>query len=238
MTFADWSPLYIGLAINVIWLLAVVCLGWLWHARTWLFLPRYWRRLTDQEVVIVVGKHDFPEGYEAAGLVGVGDVLALGEIIAQLRSISFKKYKIVVADSADNDDCQKNLILLGGADMNSVSRSFIEATSKVRKITFGNPDKHEISFNLEGKSYGSALGTNRTDAAAITFTRSPFHAQSFVLLLSGCYGTGTLAAAQMTCWDKAFHRRVWRLNQFESAITCQVRNNWPIVKAIDQVVRI
>jgi hypothetical protein len=220
----DLKALAIGLLGNIIWFVAGSAFAFL-LARAWkLFRPRFWSKMLRSKVVLVVGAHGDFDGYEASGMIGTGDALALAEFVAYFRQQRFADYQVVSARSIGPDLLAHNLILIGGPDANGTSCDFVERIKKTRQIEFGNPARHEIWFELQGRVYEP---TSRKDAAAIVYLESPYAEDRYVILVSGCSGHGTFAAAQSLCRRGALARRTRRLKRFEAAVTCEIIKDGP-----------
>lgn len=225
MSFEDIKSLGINLLSNFIWFVAGICVGVAATAAKSWFRPRFWSLMMRRKIVLVVGSHDNFDGYEASGLIGTGDALALAEFVSYFRQNKFENYEVVDARAKGSSFLASNLILIGGPDANRTSFDFVHRTKNNLKIKFGNPKAHEISFELQGKVYVPSNG--QKDAAAIVFGDSPYSSDGHVILVSGCFGHGTHAAAQLLCQNDAFRQRVKSFKRFEAAITCDVIDRGP-----------
>jgi len=228
--------IFINFLSNLLWFLA----GFISHSaisrfREWK-KPRYWREIMNRRIVLVVGSHGYFDPYESSGMIGTGDALALAELVTYFRQNRFEEYDIVSASSISPNLLQRNLILIGGPDANTVSQDFTDRVSKDIRTNFGDPQKSEIFFQLEEDYYMPRKYGASKDAAAIIFHKSPYSSDGCVLLLSGCFGHGTLAAAQTVCRSKMFSRKTRKLRYFEAALTCDVVGQAPTAIQLQRLV--
>jgi len=232
--YEDLKALGINLISNVIWFVAGLVSGVVLSSGRGLARPRFWSQMMRDKVALVVGAHGDFDSYEASGMIGTGDALALAEFIAYFKANKFDDYEVVSARTIDASLLNRNLVLIGGADANATSRDFIERTQAARKIRFGDPDRQIVSFEFEGEMY-SPSREKAMDAAAIVFHRSPYSEDGRVLLVAGCYGHGTLAAAQLLCRSKSFAGKARWLERFEAAITCEVVKHGPTATELQRL---
>lgn len=61
------------------------------------------------------------EGWEPSGLVGLGDVTGLITIQRELQGIGCK-VKVSSVHSLSPEDCERDLVLLGGPDANELCK--------------------------------------------------------------------------------------------------------------------
>lgn len=225
--YDDLKALGINLVSDVISFMVGLFSGVVLTSGRALLRPRFWSEMLRGKVAIVVGAHGDFDSYEASGMIGTGDALALAEFAGYFKQNKFTAYEVVSARSIGSDLLAQNLILIGGPDGNEISRDFVERTIAKRKVRFGNIRLHEISFELEGRVYAPTSEPVRKDAAAIIYHESPYSEDRHVILVSGCFGHGTLAAAQLLCRSGSFARRARWLRRFEAAVTCEVIKHGP-----------
>lgn len=223
----DLKSLGINLLSSVIWFLAgllsgiIIASGRKWRR------PRFWSEMMKNKIVVVVGAHGEFDQYEASGMIGTGDALALAEFVSYFRQNQFTNFEISSARTVATSQLGQNLLLIGGADANSISRDFIARSGGKLKTRFGDPDKGEISFELAGTLFMPERGKKLKDAAAIVYMENPHAPDRRVVLVSGCFGYGTEAAARMMCQSDLFAARTRKLARFEAAISCEVLGNAP-----------
>jgi hypothetical protein len=86
--------------------------------------------VTGQLGVVLGRFRDLP-GFEASGVVGAGDNLALRELSDYFTRIGFRRFTVYYNDQFDAaaleapSPLQENLVLLGGPDANSVTREVL-----------------------------------------------------------------------------------------------------------------
>jgi hypothetical protein len=93
---------------------------------------RFWRPLVSHDSTVVVGSFRDLPGFEASGVIGMGDNIALNDLQRYFAGIGFKRFTVHYSDrlewagADDHDPLQGNLILLGGPDANKVTRLVLE----------------------------------------------------------------------------------------------------------------
>jgi hypothetical protein len=96
---------------------------------------RFWRPLIAGRMSVVLGRFRGLPGFEASGIVGAGDNLALRDLCDHFLRIGFKRFTVFYNDQFDGPQpktespLRENLVLLGGPDANSVTR---EVLSRLR----------------------------------------------------------------------------------------------------------
>lgn len=232
----DLKALGINLLSNLIWFVAGACSVTVLAMGARSSRPRFWAEMLKGEVVLVVGAHRDFDGYEASGMIGVADALALAEFVSFFKQCKFNNYIVASSRSISSEMLAKNLILIGGPDANATSQDFIRKSNTLRKVKFGNPDLNEIWFSLDGQYYAPSHAPSAKDAAVIVFDRSPYSEDGHVILASGCFGHGTQAAAQTLCRSRSFGKKVRRRDRFEAALTCEVVRHGPTAIEVRQVI--
>jgi hypothetical protein len=92
---------------------------------------RFWRPLMAGRLTIVLGRFRGLPRFEASGVVGAGDNLALRDLSDYFSKIGFRRYTVFYNDQFDHPESmsesplQGNLVLLGGPDANSVTREVL-----------------------------------------------------------------------------------------------------------------
>ncbi|MCI4645284.1 MAG: hypothetical protein MRY64_10910, partial [Hyphomonadaceae bacterium] len=172
--FEDLKAIGINLLSNAISFAFGLTLGLVVTSSRKLFRPSFWSKMRSSKVIIVVGAHATFDEYEASGLIGTGDALALAEFISYFKQSGFKNYEVVSSRTISTTMLGENLILIGGPDANTTSRDFIERSRDRLRTQFGDPDKSEISFKLSGITFMPELGDTLKDAAAIVYQRNPY----------------------------------------------------------------
>jgi hypothetical protein len=92
----------------------------------------FWRPLVSHDTVVVVGSFRDLPGFEASGIIGLGDNIALNNLEQYFFGIGFKRFDIQYSSHmewaavGDHSPLNGNLILLGGPDANLVTRLVLE----------------------------------------------------------------------------------------------------------------
>ena len=93
---------------------------------------RFWRPLVAHDSVVVVGSFRSLPGFEASGVVGLGDNIALSVLERYFAGIGFKRFTVQYSDrmkgaeQGEHSGLRSNLVLLGGPDANVVTRLVLE----------------------------------------------------------------------------------------------------------------
>jgi hypothetical protein len=115
---------------------AAFLLGLAWQrlatVLTHLRARRFWRPLVSPDTVVVVGSFRDLPGFEASGVIGMGDNIALNDLERYFARIGFKRFTVYYSDHVEWDrlmghsPLHGNLILLGGPDANVITRLVLE----------------------------------------------------------------------------------------------------------------
>lgn len=169
----------------------------------------FWRPFVRSDLTAVVGRFlDFPE-FEQTGLIGVGDANGLAELRVYLKNLGLQEIAVMYSDQLEGDATQSNLILIGGPDVNAISK---EAMARIKTtFQFGDPARHEISiYDSADKRLYAPLREHSSnelvkDYGLFIGAPNPFDADSQMLLFAGSFGYGTWAAVRFAM-SKAFLR--------------------------------
>ena len=166
--------------------------------------PSFWRPFIDSPSTIALGRFSQFNSFEASGMLGVGDAACLATVAADLRGRYGFNPAVGQADLMSGEALGHSLIIVGGPDNNSIAR---EMFKRIRTgLQLGNPDANEISFRsaITRRTYVPRAedGEVLTDYGVILRAPNPFAPERRVLLLFGCYGFGTWAAAKYVCSDE------------------------------------
>lgn len=112
----------------------LVGLAWRHLARVLVHLRarRFWRPLVAHDSVVVVGSFRSLPGFEASGVIGMGDNIARGVLERYFAGIGFKRFTVQYSDrmewaeQGEHSGLRSNLVLLGGPDANVVTRLVLE----------------------------------------------------------------------------------------------------------------
>ena len=196
-------------------------------------ISHFWDPYFENKTTIVIGTYysEKAKAWEASTLMGTGDALALGIVLAALNQRGIKNYSIVPTYNFTGDRYQDNLILIGGPDTNTITHEFYRKINS--RIKFGNPDLHEIPYyDSELKKYYSPVKDKNSNVSrdyGLMFKfPNQYNPESQVMILAGCHGFGTCAAAQVLESDKMIES-IESCNYrcgFECFLSAEVKNDW------------
>jgi hypothetical protein len=175
-------------------------------------IRRFWRPLTTGGLTLVLGqiqREDLLQ-YEPSGLVGIGDLRGLHELIEQLGDARLTGFKVEYALTLNTEDRYGNLVLLGGSDTNALTDEFMQKVgAQVEFRNDGEPAKPPI---LHDNAYDSGsirpeLSNNTvvTDCGVLIRARNPMNPDKWVVIIAGCLGFGTWAGVRLTTTDDLRH---------------------------------
>jgi hypothetical protein len=120
-----------GLATGVVAFL----LGLLWQHMRKAFLNyrarRFWRPVMSRDLQLVLGRFRGLPGFEASGVIGAGDTLAMNNLREYFEKIGFGGFQVSLNDQLGygdptGDSLRTNLILLGGPDANRLTYDVVK----------------------------------------------------------------------------------------------------------------
>jgi hypothetical protein len=120
----NFFPAVVAFALGVMWRRARKAIVF-FRAR------RFWRPVISDDLQIVLGGFGDLRGFEASGLIGRGDVLAMNELVAYFQKIGYGAPRVSYADELGLYDLtgkslQSNMIIIGGPDVNSMARDILD----------------------------------------------------------------------------------------------------------------
>jgi hypothetical protein len=123
---------------------------------------RFWRPLIGENMHVVLGRFRELPGFEASGVVGAGDNIALKDLADYFTRIGFKRFTVLYndqfgwSDTVRSSPMQGNLILLGGPDANRLTREVLERITLGIEFLEVSPDYLQNSRNGVAVSSGPA----------------------------------------------------------------------------------
>ena len=215
---------------------------------------RFWGHLFHTPgVFLILGTFPRFRGFEPSGMIGVGDTRAVYELT---RSLTRAGMKLEIAYSSRLQDGQldKDVILLGGGDVNGIFRSIEE--SQLLGLRFEHQqtlslydvrqDKRYVAetvevdlsqvaditldgINIIERDGVRTAGRLVRDYGIIALLRNPYNPRRKLLIVAGLYGYGTWGGARLLS-DESFLRRCMRLDsmEFECLFEVEVLQNMPI----------
>jgi hypothetical protein len=189
----------------------------------------FWGAMLASEIQVVVSRFYSPLFAEPTGIIGGGDSAAEREISAYFGKLGLKNVEVVhVGEGTLNLD--KNLILLGGPDMNAVTEAALELI--MPRLEFVDPGKdipievHDLDpIPGSEERYISSAKIDRgraTDYGIVIRTRNPFNDKKGIAIFAGAYGYATWGGIELAK-DEDFLRKCKRMKrgsitQFESGV--------------------
>jgi hypothetical protein len=163
---------------------------------------RFWMPFLEGELQVIIGRFLEFSSFEDSGLMGVGDAMGLTELRRYVAKLGLRDFSVTYADSAGGDSLKTNLILLGGPDVNSVTREVINKLGSTFRL--GNHLKYEIAIRdtTTGRVFAPVQDFEslrvEKDYCLILKTTNPHSPRNHLLLVAGCFGFGTWAGIQFT----------------------------------------
>jgi hypothetical protein len=191
---------------------------------------RFWRPIVGTEVRIVVGHHNLPT-WEASGLLSLGEAKAIDALREHFRRLYLGDVTPVFAEDLKGDRLDTTMLVLGGPDMNWISREVWERVET--RWSFADPVRHNVAIV---DSYGGSLlvptresaGQIVEDHGLILKVRSPFTSRvggKSILVFAGCFGYGTLGAVQFAITSEfSDHEVVRTQDELECLVSVPVLN--------------
>jgi hypothetical protein len=181
----------------------IIC--WVWH--------KAYRAIRTQRTRRALQPFEPPEGktvigcfassdlqsFEQSGLIGVGDALALSEILAQCRLAGLTPGCPQIDKSLQGDDLRSNLILLGGPDVNSVTNDVWRSLKTT--LRFALADLHVVSVHDEETNqwHSPVFDASQRilkDIGLVVDAPNPFDSDRRVIVIAGAFGYATWAGAR------------------------------------------
>ncbi|MBL7494475.1 hypothetical protein I6A60_24415 [Frankia sp. AgB1.9] len=194
-------------------------------------LREFWKPMAAGErVVLIVDAHEKFKDYEPSGMGGIADMQTLLELDRHLRSAGLRSFEFRTGTTLTSQERRRNLILIGAADANRITREVTDSLRSRLPLQFRVPDDEAIIDPESGGTWESERNQNvvTRDYALVIFAKSPFAEGSFVLILAGIYGYGT-RAAQEAVTEESLVKELSGLpgEEFVALISCNVVNDSP-----------
>jgi hypothetical protein len=92
---------------------------------------RFWAPMMSEDLQLVIGRFRGLHQFEASGMIGAGDAIAMTDLQAYFGRIGFGGFRVSYVDQLGYGDAsgaalRTNLILLGGPDANSLTYDMIK----------------------------------------------------------------------------------------------------------------
>jgi hypothetical protein len=198
---------------------------------------------------VVIGSHDDPgvRLFEASGMIGIGDALALTSLLHAQRQAGGSSPQVRPANQIRGMSREEyrrgNLILIGGPDVNEITREVMQALGG--QLRFGDPARHEVFIEdtKTGQKFLPRLGDSGDvvlDYGLSIRAPNPFNANRLVLIVAGSFGYGTFSAASV-CESSELLGRVFPdgdVKNFEALVSTVIRDQWPQQPRLELVNRL
>lgn len=198
-------------------------------------IDRFWRNVLDESTTIIYG--DFKKTllgmWDPAGLMGIGDSLALAEVLRRLRRKSSVLLKVYPCSRTTPQLYKNNLILIGGPSGNSVTASIFKKINA--PLIFPGAEENIVLIKDRISDHEFVPNLHRTgkeghDFGLITCCINPFYQSKSIVILAGSFGFGTWAAAMWACnpesW-RAVDSKIKGLKEFQILIRTDVVDGFP-----------
>lgn len=148
------------IALNFFPAVVAFALGILWRrtrkAVVFFRARRFWRPVISDDLQIVLGGFGDLHGFEASGLIGRGDVLAMNELVAYFQKIGYGAPRVSYADELGHYDLtgkslRSNMIVIGGPDVNSIARDILDRINLGIDFASGQIDESLSTHGREGR---------------------------------------------------------------------------------------
>lgn len=190
---------------------------------------RFWKTIGSRHPFLVLGAPDLEplSSWEKTGMVGKGDILALMEVEAQLRRLGFSG-RIVESKELTARDLESDLVLIGGPDGNSVTATMLGKLDQAVSYGFAKDLGPEPGAVYDKRSSREITpeyddsGDPTNDYGLIIRSANPLAPEKAeIVILAGCSGYGTVAAAEKLS-DQKFLQKLKRFRHFEVLVETTV----------------
>lgn len=205
------SNILINIAASLVLILAGFLLRTAIRVLAHLRSSNHWSVSFRDELLVCIGIRDSVE--EPSGEMGAGDALALQELGSRLTSTG-TKFSIAYVSRFREADLAKDLILLGGPDVNVITKNALARINSGFESQYQpeRPRRFKISIydRLEDTTYLPETNSGRepfgtgwaglspmeasSDYGIIINCPSPFTRSKRIIITYGAFGYGTLGA--------------------------------------------
>ena len=136
---------------------------------------------------------------EHSGLMGRGDHDAVVQVQAGLARTGLQSTVPERIGRLSSEDLRKNLIVVGGPDLNPTTNTLLEQLPCKLIVTRNGQDENVVRDLVHDKDYSPGIGSDgrRRDYGILVRARNPKDPTKAVLIIAGAHGFGSLAAAEM-----------------------------------------
>jgi hypothetical protein len=181
------------------------------------------------KLLIAIGESPLLAGYDASGLMGIGDTLAVATIFSAFRNfqdleISTSVIRSRYANAGKLIDDNPNVITIGGPDANNLTRNLM--LSYPFNLVFSGLD---VVDKLSKQRYEAEISSDIShgkDWGIIWGLPNQAYKGGRIVIIAGCYGFGTngagLALAQID--EYPLLSSVASKGYFEALVEVKVKN--------------
>lgn len=159
---------------------------------------------------------------ELSGIMGRGDHDAVVQVQAGLARFGLESTVPERAGRLSGEELRKNLVVVGGPDVNSTTATLLERLPCQLVVTRNDEGRNIVRDLVHGQDYGPSVdpaGRPR-DYGILVRAKNPDDPTKVVLILAGAHGFGSLAAAVVAFSNAIELQRQWQV--FDSDFECLV----------------
>lgn len=219
--------LVIGVAASTLSFLLGIGVTQVYSWRRHLRIRLFWRPLVNHSLTLVLGSFQRDEflRYEPSGVVGIGDLRGLHELIDLLGGAKLKGFKIEYTNTLSQEDREGNLVLFGGSDANQLTPYFMQEIGARVELVNETPSPTLRDTVYDNASVTPELidGKVVVDCGVLIRARNPLNPDRWIVIIAGCLGFGTWAGVRLTATDDLRHAP----ESFEYIFRTTVDNGFP-----------
>ena len=185
------------------------------------------RKLISKDYrIIISGFKDF-NGFEPTGLMGMADTMALLELQKNIKKKNVLQNIRQVGNMA-REDYDKNLIIIGGPDVNELAEYYLKESGSAITYPKGEGSHmialHDNIRNIDYMPSSAGFGDVQSDTGFIINFKIP-DSDQLILLIFGCTGLGTQEAMKML-FSKKLKKELKKLRSKEYECIIAVSNDY------------
>jgi len=177
--------------------------GWalksLWDLYQQRRLKKVWKPFIGSDVTIVFGDYgqygNLQQDWDLAGMMGIGDTMALAAVNKALEKIKPRSSRIYPARKTPVDALSGKLILIGGPDVNTITAEIFEKIQSSFEFAYRNGDIFIKDKIIKNKEYHSCAtkqpGPGSYDYGLLLLANNPNNKNKKVMIIAGNFGYGS-----------------------------------------------
>ena len=165
---------------------------------------------------------------ELSGIMGRGDHDAVVQVQAGLARIGRESTIAERAGRLSGEELRKNLILVGGPDVNPTTAALLERLPCKLVVTRNSGGRNVVRDLVHGQDYGPSIDAagRRRDYGILVRAKNPADPSKAVLILAGAHGFGSLAAATVAFSITTELQRQWQTGDSDfECLVCHERDD-------------